>query len=302
MRTNWYSATTDNIVPITAIAALENDVIDTNTTFRPCTGTLWYGNRRYSCWAGKGHGALNVIHAIEASCNIFFFQLGDRVGLDRWSETARKFGLGEPTGVDILPEDNGIVASTEAYDRRLGRWRWGRGEALNVAIGQGITLVTPVQMVCYVSALGTGSLVTPHLAAGFIDADGTEQLVQPSDPKAIEVEPELLATIRHAMILVTEGARGTAHRSRVPGYHVAGKTGTAENPHGEGHSWYVGYVPAEDPVIAVAVICENAGHGSDVAAPIAGALFRARLLDGEEPRNAEGPQIAQGGGIGSAEP
>jgi cell division protein FtsI/penicillin-binding protein 2 len=104
------------------------------------------------------------------------------------------------------------------------------------------------------------------------------------------------------MILVTEGARGTAHRSRVPGYHVAGKTGTAENPHGEAHSWYVGYVPAEDPVIAVAVICENAGHGSDVAAPIAGALFRARLLDSEEPRNAEGPQIAQGGGIGSAEP
>lgn len=287
---------------ITAIAALENGVIDTTTRLRPCTGVMRYGNRPYSCWAKKGHGSLNVIHAIESSCNIFFYQLGDRVGLDRWSETAVKFGLGEATGIDIEPEDDGIVASTEVYHRKMGRWRWGRGEVLNVAIGQGITLVTPLQMVRYVSAIGTGYLVTPHLAAGFIDPDGNERRVTVPAPKPLAVDKSVLALIRHAMVLVTEGAGGTARRSRVPGYHVAGKTGTAENPHGQAHSWYVGYVPAEDPVIAVAAICENAGHGSDTAAPIAGALFRARLLGDGKP-GIRGPlEVAQQAGAVPSQP
>jgi len=278
---------------ISAISALENGILDTTTRLRPCTGTLWYGNRPYRCWAGRGHGSLNLIHAIEASCNIFFYQVGERVGIDRWGATARKFGLGQPTGVDLPTEESGIAPSNEAYHRKFGRYRWGRGEALNVGIGQGITLVTPLQMVRYVAALGTGYLVTPHVALSFLDPDGTERLAEFPKPVPVAVDSSLLAIVRGAMILVTEGSRGTAHRSRVPGFKVAGKTGTAENPHGEDHSWYVGYVPAQNPVIAIAVICENAGHGSDIAAPIAGAVFRARLLRQERPEQPEGVQMVQ---------
>ena len=259
---------------VTAIGGLEYGVIDRETRLSPCTGTMWYGNRTFSCWASWGHGSLNVVHAIEMSCNIFFYQLGERLGLNPWGRTAEKFGLGRPTGVDLPAEDAGIVASIDIYNQRIGRGRWGGGEALNVGIGQGITLVTPIQMARYVAALGTGYLVTPHLAKAFIDPQGEEQAVPLSPLAPLEVDSTAISIVREGMLLVTEGRYGTAHRATAPGYHTAGKTGTAQNPHGEDHSWFVGYGPADDPIIAVAIICENSGHGSDIAAPIAGQLFR----------------------------
>ena len=263
---------------ITAIGGLERNLINVDTRLEPCTGTMWYGNRTFSCWASWGHGALNVVHAIEMSCNIFFYQLGERLGLDAWGETAQKFRFGQATGIDLPAEDDGLVPSTDVYDQRYGRGRWGGGEALNVGIGQGITLVTPVQMARYVASLGTGYLVTPHLAKSFIDPEGKERVVPVAPSVPLDVDQSVLDIIRRGMLLVTEGQYGTAHRATAPGFHTAGKTGTAQNPHGEDHSWFVGYAPADDPVIAVAIICENAGHGSDVAAPIAGVLFREWLL------------------------
>jgi len=262
---------------ISAISAIENGLIDSTTLLAPCKGAMWYGDRLFSCWYGKGHGALNVVEAIERPCNIFFYQIGRDLGIDKWAATARKFGLGEKTGVDLPTEEDGLVASTEVYNRKFGRWGWARGEALNVAIGQGITLVTPIQMLRYVGALSTDSLVTPHFGMSLIDPDGEEHNLPYPSPVPLPVDTSTLAIIRKAMVLVTEGTFGTAHRSAVPGYHVAGKTGTAQNPHGEDHSWYVGFVPADDPRIAIATICENAGHGSDIAAPISGEVLRAYM-------------------------
>ncbi|MDX9916284.1 MAG: penicillin-binding protein 2 [Sphaerochaeta sp.] len=263
---------------ITAIAGLDSGVITPTKMLNPCRGAMRYGNRTFLCWRESGHGAVNVVGAIERSCNVFFYQLGDMIGVDKWGQIARKFGFGERTGIDLPAEDGGIVASSDVYNRRMGRFGWTRGEALNVAIGQGITLVTPLQMARYTSALATGKLPKPHMALGLIDADGTEHALAVPPPEPLEIDPDLLPIIREGMILVTEGDHGTARRSRVPGYHVAGKTGTAQNPHGEDHSWYVGYVPADDPKIAVAVIAENAGHGSDIAAPIAGRIMRRYML------------------------
>ncbi|HDS74308.1 MAG TPA: penicillin-binding protein 2 [Firmicutes bacterium] len=263
---------------ITAIAGLDSGVITPTTLLNPCRGSLRYGDRTFLCWRESGHGAVNVVGAIERSCNVFFYQLGDLIGVDKWGEIARKFGFGERTGLDLPAEDGGIVASSDVYNRRMGRFGWTRGEALNVAIGQGITLVTPLQMARYTCALATGKLPKPHLALGLIEADGTERPLPVPPPEPLDINLELLPIIREGMILVTEGDHGTARRSRVPGYHVAGKTGTAQNPHGDDHSWYVGYVPADDPVIAIAVIAENAGHGSDIAAPIAGRVMRRFML------------------------
>jgi penicillin-binding protein 2 len=263
---------------ITAIAGLDSGLIDISTELDSCKGALRYGNRTFACWYWRGHGPLNVIEAIERSCNIFFYQLGRNMGIDRWGQTAQLFGIGSPTGVDLPGEENGLVASSALYTRKYGRWGWKRGEALNVAIGQGITLVTPLQMARYVSGLATGTLPTPRIAVGFIDPEGNDLPTDMPDLQPIGIDPERLAHIREAMVLVTEGNHGTARRSRVPGYQVAGKTGTAENPHGGDHSWYVGYVPADNPRIAVAVIAENAGHGSDIAAPIAGRIMRHFML------------------------
>lgn len=263
---------------VTAIAALESGIIDLDTKLDACRGEMWFGDRVFRCWFRGGHGSLNVTQAIERSCNVFFYQLGRDLPLERWSATAKVLGLGERTGIDLPIEESGIVASREVYTQKLGRWGWTRGEGLNVAIGQGITLVTPLQMVRHVSALATGALPTPHLALGLIDHDGNEIPMEVPDPKPIAVDPALLKAIRDAMVLVTQGDHGTARRSRVPGYEVAGKTGTAQNPHGDSHSWYIGFVPAENPRIAVAAIAENAGHGSDIAAPIAGQVMRRYML------------------------
>ena len=164
-----------------------------------------------------------------------------------------------------------------------------------------MTLVTPIQMVRYVAALGTGKLVTPHLAVALIDPDGEERPIAVPEPVPLPTDEWIQELIRDAMQRVTEGQFGTAHRTMVPGFHVAGKTGTAENPHGDAHSWFVGFAPRENPTIAVATICENAGHGSDIAAPITGGLFRAHLLrPDEEPddrsAHATGPSHATGSG------
>jgi penicillin-binding protein 2 len=269
---------------ITAIAALEDNQITPTTRLHPCIGSMRYGDRFYRCWASWGHGSLNLTHAIEQSCNVYFYQLGEKLGMDKWSITARKFGLGQATGVDLPVEDKGIVASTEVYNRLYGKFRWGRGEKLNVAIGQGITLVTPLQIARYVSAIATGKLTTPHLAASFVQPDGTERLHRVPDADSLHVRPRHLRTIRKAMRMVTEGAAGTGKAAWVPGYHVAAKTGTAQNPHGASHSWFVAYAPVENPEIAVTVLCENMGGGSVFAAPIAGRLLRTWFARKKKPR------------------
>jgi penicillin-binding protein 2 len=279
---------------VTATAGLDIGVIDTTTRLRSCGGGYAYGNRVYACWNKSGHGSLNVVHAIESSCNVFFYQVGERVGIDRWGTYARIYGLGGEAGIDLPTEDDGVVPSTQVYNRRLGRGKWGRGEALNVGIGQGIVLVTPVQMVRYVAAVATGNLVTPHSGIGFTDTSGVQHAAIVKPPKPVNIPPGILQTIRRGMVLVTEGGGGTAHRAAVPGFHVAGKTGTAQNPHGDDHSWFVGFAPADHPTIAVAVICENAGHGSTKAAPIAGALFRHMLIGPEPVRQQADSSIADG--------
>ncbi len=279
---------------VSAAAGLETGVLDSSTRLRPCTGGLAFGNRVYACWNKRGHGSLNVVHAIEASCNVFFYQVGERVGVDKWGTYARLLGLGQKTGIDLPGEDEGVVPSTQVYDRRFGKGKWGRGEALNVGIGQGIVLVTPVQMARYAAALATGYLVTPHLAIGFTDTNGVEHAPALRPPKPVSIQPDVLRLIRSAMVLVTEGGSGTAHRAAVPGFHVAGKTGTAQNPHGDDHSWFVGFAPVPNPTIAIAVICENAGHGSTRAAPVAGAVLRRHLLGPEQPRPKKDEEMTAG--------
>jgi penicillin-binding protein 2 len=249
---------------VAAIAGLESGIIAPYVSpFGACTGAMAFGNRSYRCWREGGHGSLSMHEAIAQSCDVFFYQLGRRVGLTSWSRYAGLLGFGKKTGIDLDSEAAGLLPTSQYYNRRYGERRWTSGVMLNLAIGQGEMLATPIQMVRYIAAIGTGGyLCRPHL---LLKAEG-----YPSEETPLlridGVSPMTWSAMKHSLLAVVE--HGTGRQAQVGGLRVAGKTGTAQNPHGDDHAWFVGFAPYEQPRIAVAAIVENAGHGGSVAAPI----------------------------------
>lgn len=246
---------------ITSIAALDMGIIKADEyRLRPCTGGMVLGDRRFRCHNKKGCGPINMRQALVKSCDVFFYQLGLRVGIDNWHRYAAMFGFGELTNINIASggdgEARGLLPNRAYYKQRQGFWAG--GNMLNLTIGQGELLATPLQVARYTSALATGQLPTPNVTKG--TQVGTASL---------PISKEIIKTVRSMMIDVVNSPDGTGHRARLPDIVVAGKTGTAQNPHGEDHAWFVAYAPAKNPRIAIAVIVENGGSGGRVAAPIA---------------------------------
>jgi penicillin-binding protein 2 len=259
---------------ITAVAGLESGKVRPSTRFSPCTGGWRLGNRVFRCWKPSGHGSLDLEGAIAQSCDVYFYQLAERLTLEELERAARRFGLGQPTGVEIPGEAAGLVPSRAYYDRRFGPRGWTRGVLLNNAIGQGELLVTPLQMArAYAAVGGDGHLYQPHLILARENAHEVVDFRQVLRSREPVCDPEIRRFLRRALVAVVSAERGTGALARVEGVEVAGKTGTAENPAGEDHAWFVAYAPANDPEIAVSVIVEHAGHGGDVAAPIVGELM-----------------------------
>lgn len=259
---------------ISAIAALEEGVIDTNFKVT-CRGGFQFGDRFFKCL--HVHGTVNITTAIEHSCNTFFYQLMLKIGLDRWSEYARKFGFGKKSGIDIGEEAPGIVPSTAYYNKIFGNGRWGKGLLISLGIGQGELSVTPLQLAQYIALFANyGKTARPHFLKGYVDA-GTNKYVEVK-PQYYDlgISQKSFDVVRHALYLVVNGG-GTAANIKMPDIAIAGKTGTAQNPHGKDHSIFIGFAPYENPKIAIAVIVENAGFGSVVAAPIARDIIKAYL-------------------------
>ena len=258
---------------VTATAALDLGSVGKRWRAPACTGALDFGNRSYGCWREEGHGSLDLIQAIAQSCDVFFYHLGRRVGLERWSRCARAFEFGRRTGVDLPREESGLVPSKEYYDRRYGEWT--QGLMLNLAIGQGEMLATPLQMARHVGAICTeGYLAQPHLLL----RKGPASSYRSTHSSSVRgVSAETLRIMRRAMLETVEGEKGTAKGARIPGHRVAGKTGTAQNPHGEDHSWFVGFAPFEQPTIAIAVVVEHGGPGSGIATFIAREVLEVHL-------------------------
>jgi penicillin-binding protein 2 len=260
---------------VTMSAALLHGVVRPDTRLAHCAGGMYYGGRRFACWDHRGHGSLDLVGALQHSCDVYFYQLGLRLGLADLEQTARAFGLGARTGVDLPQEARGLIPSAEYYDRRWGAGRWRSGLLLNLAIGQGELLLTPLQMALAAAEVASqGRALRPHLVARV----GRSRVFRPERPAqpGFAADPAVWGPVREAMELaVTAGTGGAA---RVPGVRVAGKTGTAQNPHGQDHALFVCFAPADSPVVAVAVVVENAGHGGSVAAPRAGALLRRMFL------------------------
>jgi penicillin-binding protein 2 len=263
---------------VTAGAGLEEGVISRSTEV-VCKGAYKYGIRTFRCWKPEGHGVVDVLKGIVESCDVFMYQVGAKLGVATLMDWTERCGFGRRTGIDIGGEVSGNVPTPDWYDRHYGRRRWSRGVVINLSIGQGELLVTPLQAACFVAGLVNGGTVpTPHLLKRVETYSG--RVIGTARTGALTRLPfrnDTVAFLRTAMIDVVEAPNGTGKQSRLPGIEVGGKTGTAQNPHGEDHAWFVAFAPADDPQIVLAVLVENAGGGGAIAAPIAREVIRAYL-------------------------
>ncbi len=272
---------------IMAEAALEEGMLPEGTTVY-CSGAAVFYNRVFHCLAHNGHGYLDLEGAITRSCNIFFYEMGRRLGISHIADHARELGLGERTGVDLPGERAGVMPSPE-WKQQVRGSKWYAGETISVAIGQGAVSVTPLQILRAVSAIATdGKLVTPHV---LLRAERPPDSPAPQPVRRLPVDHESLQRIREGM-WGSVNNYGTSHNAALPGLDICGKTGTVQVISNEGkkeikktdqdledHSWFVGFAKKNDPEIAVVVFIEHGGKGGVAAAPIAREIFRTYYAD-----------------------
>ena len=273
-----------------AYAALEEGVIDPETTIY-CPGHFKLGRGRYRCWKKSGHGAVNLHDALVQSCDVYFYTLGHRMGIDTLARYAKKFGFGTPAGIGLSREKSGLVPSTQ-WKLKNRKKAWLLGETISASIGQGYNLVTPLQQANMMAAVANGGmLLKPYIVKRIEEPGGTTiKEFFPEIRGQITGSSENLEVIRKALRDVVNGVRGTGKRSRLKNIIVSGKTGTVqvvrmksneelekedEVPYKyRDHAWFVAFAPYEKPEIAVAVLVEHGGHGGTTAAPIAKKIFK----------------------------
>ena len=277
---------------VTAIAGLEEGIIDENTTFT-CPGYYKFQNREYRCWKRAGHGTMSIVKALAQSCDVFFYNVGQRVGVDRLAWYAKECGLGSKTGINLDHEMLGLIPTAAWKKRRFGI-EWQEGETLSIAIGQGFNLVTPLQMVTLISAVANGGTrYRPEILKHIETAEG--KIVKEAEPLKIgrlPVSSKTLELVKQGLWEVVNYEKGTARGARIHGFDVSGKTGTGQvisrkededeseeelPDHLKPHAWFVAYAPSENPEIAVAVMVEHGEHGSGTAAPVAREMIKTYL-------------------------
>ena len=298
-RTTWSGLNTDRLRPlqnrviqgryspgstfkiVVAVAAMEEGIAGADFKVH-CAGGATFYNRFFKCHLAGGHGTVDMRHAIEKSCNVYFYTLGNMLGVDRIHKWADKLGLSGRTGIDLPSEQESLVPSTEWKQRTTGE-RWYLGETISVAIGQGQNAVTPASLAVMMATVANGGTrVTPRVIKAIDEGDG---VFKPVPPKAVAdkvaFRPETLAAVRDGLWMVVNAA-GTGGRGRVPGRDVAGKTGTAQVISNRGlaaargrtdrdlrdHGWFVFFAPKEKPEIAGVIFAEHGEHGY-LGAPIA---------------------------------
>ena len=257
---------------ITSVAALRNGW-DTRQTFL-CTGSYQMGTREFGCWSK--HGRKDFFGAVAWSCDVYFYNVGRAVGPDLIEATAKAFGFGEKSGLDLPGESTGVVPGRE-WKRRTLKQGWFEGDTLNFSIGQGAVAVTPIQAAVFLAAVANnGTVWRPYLVDRVVSSD-KRMIFQkiPDARRRVALDESVWATLHRALEgVVREGSGQGVQRADLV---IGGKTGTAQNPHGEDHSWFSAYAgrPGEAPGLALAVFVENGGHGSTAAVPIAKAMIDA---------------------------
>jgi penicillin-binding protein 2 len=258
---------------ITFAAAIELLNVDVKKTMS-CDGSFELGNRRYSCWYKSGHGEMNLISAMVHSCNVYFYQLGLRLGIKNLEKYAKIFYLGQKTGIDLPNEKRGFIPSPE-WKKLKSKMPWLQGDTVIFAIGQGALWVTPLQMSYMMSAVANkGVYYKPYIVDRVVDFNGNEVYKHALECAGqTDLSDRTWDLMHKALLEVVEN--GTGKRSRLFGIKIAGKTGTAQNPHGKDHAWFVSYAPVDAPEIAIAVIVENGGGGGLNAVPVGRKIYEA---------------------------
>ena len=299
-RATWASLNTDQLHPLqdrtiqgrypagstfkmaVAAAALEEGIITPDFKVN-CAGHGVFFGRSFACSLpnGRGHGVMDLRHAIEHSCNVYFYTIGNMTGIDKIHKWATLLGLGEKTGIDLPNEVQGLVPSPEWKREKLHE-KWYAGETISVSIGQGAVALTPISEAVYIAALANGGTrVTPHLLKATDDGSGWKPVPPPPAKSQVTLKPATIQAIREGLWMVVNGA-GTGGRARMAGYDVSGKTGTAQVISNEGakaakgktdkdlrdNGWFVFFAPRDNPQIAGAIMVEHGGHGGVTAAPI----------------------------------
>lgn len=310
-RENWKNLTQDKLHPlqhraisgqyppgstykiVTALAGLEENIITPDTTVY-CPGHFRLGRGRYRCWKRGGHGSMNLHSALVQSCDVYFYTVGHRLGIDKIYEYAKELGLGDYTGIKLLGEKRGLIPSTQ-WKLKNRKKAWLLGETISASIGQGYNLVTPLQQARFMATVANGGVnLKPMLVKKIIDPDG--RLIKEFHADVLSkgrIKPENLELVREALLGVVNEPRGTGRRARLKNKNikVSGKTGTAQvvklKATGEidkdekipyqfrDHAWFVAFAPYEKPEVAISVIVEHGGHGGATAAPVAKKLFDA---------------------------
>jgi len=265
---------------VVEVAALEEGIVSPD--FRVfCGGSAVFFGRPFQCWKRGGHGSVDMRHALEQSCNVYHYTIGNMVGIDKIHKWATLLGLGEKTGIDLPNEVEGLVPSTE-WKRRRYNEKWYAGETISVSIGQGQVSITPMSLAVMMSTVANGGTrYVPHLLKAVDDGSGWKP-VQPPPPKShVQLKPETIAAVHDGLYLVVNGA-GTGGRARIPGKDVSGKTGTAQVISLQGgrkaagrtdrdlrdHGWFVFFAPRDNPEIAGVIFGEHNEHGA-TSAPVA---------------------------------
>ncbi len=286
---SWRSLTTDKAKPLSnralqatyspgstfkivvATAAMEEGIVKPDFRVHCSGGASFYG-RYFQCWRKGGHGTVDMRHAIEQSCNVYFYTLGNMLGVDRIHKWASALGLGEMNGIDLPNEVSGLVPSSE-WKRREKKEKWYAGETISVAIGQGQVNVTPLSLaVMMMTAANGGTRHTPHVLKAVDKGKGWEPIAPPPPRSAVRMRDSTIKALRDGLWLAVNGA-GTAGRARIEGLDVAGKTGTAQVISLTGaqrargkidvrdHGWFVFFAPRDKPELAGVIFAEHAEHG-----------------------------------------
>ncbi len=261
--------------PLMGIAALEEGQVTSDETIT-CTGRYWLWHKP-RCWKSSGHGKVDIYKALQQSCNVYFYEMGNRLGIDVISRYAKMFGLGEKTGLALIPEEKPGVVPSKEWKQETYNEPWYPGETLSIAIGQGFHSYTPLQIVNYIATIANeGTLYRPYVLDRIVTPEG--KLLKQYDPQVrrqLPIKKETFEIIKEGMSRVTQPG-GTAYNYfkdfPIP---VGGKTGTAQNSQGDDHGWFVCFAPVDDPQIAIAILVEQGGHGGSAAGPIARAMLDA---------------------------
>lgn len=277
---------------VTAMAGLEEGVIDEETTVF-CKGYYKYGNRIYRCWKRGGHGTVDIVDALAKSCDVFFYQVGQKLGVDTLAWYANACGLGSQTGIKLENEESGLIPTAEWKRKRFGV-PWQGGETLSIAIGQGYNLVTPLQMAVLTSAIATDGMIMEPIILKSIETVKGENIKKwkAKTVGRIPANARTLAIIKKGLLNVVNTREGTASLVKLENVDISGKTGTAQvvsrkesdaddekdipdafKP----HAWFVAYAPSDNPKIALAVFVEHGEHGSSTCGPIARELIKSYL-------------------------